>query len=53
MKEIRCEKCNKKLAEASDCKRLVIKCSRCKFFNNLSATSAANYKGAFYGKNTK
>lgn len=37
MKEIRCSKCNKKLAEA-DYRQLVIKCPRCGVMNTLKAT---------------
>ncbi|MBW7901277.1 MAG: Com family DNA-binding transcriptional regulator [Rhodocyclaceae bacterium] len=36
MIEVRCSKCNKKLAEA-DFSRLAIKCPRCGQLNNLKA----------------
>lgn len=38
MKEIRCCKCGKKLAEGTYIE-LSIKCDRCKFINNLKAMS--------------
>ena len=38
MNEIRCGKCNKKLAEANYIE-ISIKCPRCGTFNRLSATS--------------
>lgn len=44
MEVIRCDNCNKKLAEA-DYRRLAIKCPRCGAMNNLKATeplSSAN-----------
>ena len=37
MKEIRCRKCNKKLAEA-DYRQLAIKCPRCGVMNTMKAT---------------
>ncbi|WP_413460235.1 Com family DNA-binding transcriptional regulator [Herbaspirillum huttiense] len=40
MEEIRCEQCNKKLAEALYV-RLIIKCPRCRTLNQLSAKGAA------------
>ena len=37
VKEIRCRKCNKKLAEA-DYRQLAIKCPRCGVMNTMKAT---------------
>ncbi|WP_276681170.1 Com family DNA-binding transcriptional regulator [Thalassolituus oleivorans] len=35
MQELRCSKCRKLLAKVSAVKNIEIKCSRCKFINNL------------------
>jgi phage FluMu protein Com len=41
VKEVRCTKCNKKLAEA-DYRRLAIKCPRCGLMNVLKAIEPPN-----------
>ncbi|WP_100139258.1 Com family DNA-binding transcriptional regulator [Snodgrassella alvi] len=35
-RELRCQSCNKKLAEAVEYYGLVVKCCRCKFLNKFS-----------------
>ncbi|HIZ49563.1 MAG TPA: Com family DNA-binding transcriptional regulator [Candidatus Pseudomonas excrementavium] len=54
--DLRCSGCGKKLAEALGGYHLVIKCPRCKFTNQLKATSlpcrapvSAPAKEALYG----
>jgi phage FluMu protein Com len=48
MQEIRCSRCNRLLAKAIYTV-IEAKCPRCKFFNNMSATSTASAQSATEG----